>query len=458
MTTIRTTAPQTYIPPSPSDIRAMAREVGVSRYDTSLVQDLCNIQAGGEFTSTIQIEKELTKNITKINRELKKDSDGDYEFRGKWLKSESGNYVSNIDDAQAIVAKQQVKYHKSIQDFIRTLDFSNIPGYTPLERSLGLLKLLSSQEGGSPEDSQDDECGDVLPIFSENNEDRKDPKELANQINEVLENISNMDEHEKILCNITGDGNNIPLDLASDMMNGKDVMLKIKRELDKVCALQTTKHCVMKPDSNGAEVRYRSIQDISEFPKLHPTEFIYPDAYKNYRLVNGIAQIRERCSKIDKKMLLYIICDCSGSMSNERFLKAGGVVMNRLKAVLRGEADLWLAFFHNRLGEEFRASSENISEVKKLMSHIKASNFDQGGTNIARCTKEAILRIEKKRKQDPKLIAPELLVITDGRDNTSSLTVGHLRGVRLNTVIVGGHNQHLINVSRQSGGVGISRI
>lgn len=456
--TIRTAAPKTYIPPSASDIKQMAKEVGVARYNTSLVQDLCNIQAGGDFVPSSQLEKELIKNITRINGELKLASDGDYKFRGEWLRDENGHCVSDLDDAQTIVAKQQVKYHKKIQDFVRTLDFSNVPGHSPLEKSLGLLKILSSQEGGSPEDIEDDECGNALPIFSENNRDKKDPEEMARRINEVLENVSDMDEHEKILCNITGDGSNSPLALAADMLDGKDIMLKIKRDLDKLCALQTTKHCVMRADSNGAEIRYRPMQDISEIARLHPTEFIYPEAYRNYRWMNSVAQVRERCSKIDKKMLLYIICDCSGSMGGDKFLKAGGVVMNRLKAVLRGEADLWLAFFHNRLGEEFKASSENIPEVRKLMSHIKASNFDQGGTSIARCTKEAIARIEKKRKQDPKLVAPELLVITDGDDNTSSLTVGHLHGIRLNTVIVGGHNQHLINVSRQSGGVGISRI
>ena len=453
--TIRTVAPATYIPPTASDIRRMAKQVGIDRYSNSLVEDLCNVQAGGEFVPDSDIERRLAKNIAKVSKGLSKALDGDYRFNDEWLKDEQENFVSDRDKAYTLVAKKQVQYHTGVQQFIKTLDFSNVPGYSPLEKSMGLLKLLGTQEGGCPESGEDDELGNSLPIFSQYSDDRKDPKKTAERINEVLDNLSNLDDHERILCNICAEGKS-PLAMAEDMMDGRDVMLQIKRQLDKVCSLQTNKYSVLKPDPNGNEVRYRSIKHISEFSRLHPSEWMYPEAYRNYRLLNGVSQVRERCSKLEKKKLLYVICDCSGSMSGDRFLKAGGVVMNQLKGVLRGEADMWLAFFHNSLGEEFQASSENIYEVKKLMSKIKASNFDQGGTSIANCTREAIQRIEKKRKRDPKLIKPQLVIITDGDDNTSSLKIGDLGGITLNTVLVGGRNPHLIDVSRASGGCGIT--
>jgi uncharacterized protein with von Willebrand factor type A (vWA) domain len=450
MTTPRTTPPRNYLPPSQSDIQEMARKVGLKAFSQDLVEDLCNIQAGGSYIPEHQIVDKLRRSDY-LDKDLTIHSRGNYIYKGReYLVDSSDNYVKDKSKARELVCLKEVNYHRNIQNFVRSLDISNVPGVSPLEKSLSLVKLLSTQEGGDSSNGQGDE--DSLPIFNQTQE------KLADKINNIFETISNLDYQEKQLLDFTGPlGDKGQLSMAEDMLNGKEVMLQIKRNLDKLVKLRTGKHVKLIPDPNGSEIRYRLINDFSEIDRLNPVELIYNRNYLNYRIISGTSTIRERCSKQEKKMLLYILIDCSSSMhSGNNFLKAGGVLMNRLKAVLEGEAEVVFSFFHSRLGKEYVA--ETVSEARDLMKRIKYENFNEGSTEIALCIKEAIKRINTRAEKNTHLGKRQLMVITDGCDDTTSLKLEHLRGITLNTIIVGGTNDHLLKIARQSGGVAISNI
>jgi len=452
MTTPRTNPPSNYLPPSQREIQEMAQKVGLKAFSKDLVEDLCNIQAGGSYIPEHQIVDNLRRG-NYLDKYLTTNSNGNYRYKEReYLTDSNDNYVKDKTKARELASIKEINYHRNIQNFVRSLDIRNVPGVSPLEKSLSLVKILSTQSGGESSNRQGDE--DSLPIFNQTQE------KLADKINKTFEAISNLDYHEKQLLDFTGPlGDKGQLSMAEDMLNGKEVMLQIKRNLDKLVKLRTGKHVRLTPDPNGSEVRYRPINDFSEIDRLNPGELIYNRNYLNYRIISGTSTIRERCSKQEKKMLLYLLIDCSSSMhSHNRFLKAGGVLMNRLKAVLEGEAEVSFSFFHDELGKEFTASSDSLSEVKNLMSKIKYENFDEGSTAIAYCTKEAIKRMNKKLENNPNLTKPELLVVTDGCDNTTSLKLEHLGRVTLNTIIVGGTNDHLLKIARQSGGVAISNI
>lgn len=451
MTTIRTIPPSNYLPPTARDIKELAEKVKLKTFSNDLVEDLCNIQAGGNYVPESKIAEKL-KNNTNLDKYLTTDAAGYFKYKRTYLKDSNGNYVDDKDQARTLASYKEVKYHSNIQEFTRNLNFDGIPGVSPLEKSLGLVKLLSSQCGG--ESSGDPKYSDNLPIFNQNQQD------LAKKINQTFETVSNLDQHEKELLDFTNpSGEKGALAMAEDMLSGKEVMLKIKRTLDKLVKLRTGKQVKLTPDSNGEEIRYRPIKDFSEVDRLNSEEFIYGKKYLNYRIISGTSTIRERCSRQEKKMLLYILIDCSGSMqSDNAFLKAGGVLMNRLKAVLQGEAEVLFSFFEQELGEEYTASSDSLPDVKNLMNQIKYENFGGGGTAIANCTKEAVERVNKRLANNPNLTRPELLVVTDGCDNTTALKASDLGGITLHTIIVGGHNEHLLKVARQSGGVAISNI
>lgn len=241
------------------------------------------------------------------------------------------------------------------------------------------------------------------------------------------------------------------------MINGKDIILKIKRNLDSMAKFKVSRINKFKTDPDGDEIRYRPIKDISEIDKLHPSEWNYSSRYIMCRMVTGQAPVRERVRRIERKQYLYILCDCSGSMKdNKRFFKAGGVIMNRLQSVIHGDAEVTISFFDDKIRKTLDA--KNAIQAKEMMSQIKKKNFSGGGTAIANCVSDAIKRIQKTIQENPTLTKQELIIITDGCDNTSSLSLDKLAGIRLHTFVVGGENNHLIQLARKNGGVALDSL
>lgn len=439
MTTVRTRN-KNYIQPTQSEMKEMAEKVKLKSYSTSLVEDICNLSDGGEYIENQRMKSLIIENLN--FNDITQDKYDYYFYEKRAIRDEDRNNIKDFQQALDIIVEDKLNYHNNVQDFLRELNIDNLIGDSPLEKAMNLLKLLSTQEGGS---SKGDSM--MLPIFNE-----QKPEELAQKINETMETLESLDDIESELLE---ESKKSSLEIACDMMKGKNIMLKIKRQLDKLAKLKTSKSLKFIPDVDGNEIRYRGMKELSEMDKMNPIEFVYPTKYRNLRMVTGEAQVRERCHREEKKMLLYIICDYSGSMSEDnRFWKAGGVLMNRLKAVIEGDAELFFAFFDDELSSEYKA--ETKEDAVKLMGEIQEQNFSGGSTSIASCVKTAIKRINKKLEKNSSLTKPELILVTDGDDGTTSLKSEHLGDIRLHTFIVGGNNQHIIDLANKSGGVGIT--
>jgi len=96
------------------------------------------------------------------------------------------------------------------------------------------------------------------------------------------------------------------------------------------------------------------------------------------------------------------------------------------------------------------------AEAKKLMSKFGDENFSGGGTNISGCVREAHSRIEKL-VVERNLTRPEIVVVTDGDD---SITVGKddIPATKVHAFVVGGSNNRLLELARETGGVGIDNL
>ena len=186
------------------------------------------------------------------------------------------------------------------------------------------------------------------------------------------------------------------------------------------------------------------MEHLGEVGRIPQSEWALPRPYRMYRHITGQTSVRERCIRIERKQLLYIIIDCSGSMgSGQRIYKAGGILMNRLKAVIAGEAELYVRLFDNTLKEEHHASTPE--EARTLMKYFTGHNFSGGGTNIPGCVKAAHARIEEIIAQGA-TYRPELCIVTD------------IPGTKLHAFMVECQNPHLAGLARRSGGVGIERL
>ena len=92
-----------------------------------------------------------------------------------------------------------------------------------------------------------------------------------------------------------------------------------------------------------------------------------------------------------------------------------------------------------------------------MMKHFTESNFSGGGTDISGCIKAAQSRIDEIMAEGGHY-RPELVIITDGDDDTSSLSLASLPGTKLHAFMVECSNPHLAELARRSGGVGVEQM
>ena len=449
---MRTKPPPYYIQPAPHEIEDAANALDIKKYPSELIADMSNIAAGGEIVPSAKWRHKVARNIGPGP----KDRDGDYHYYD--LNQEVTQLTKDPAEAERHRINLRVREHENTQEFIKNIDFDEVPGMSPLEQSLTIFKMLTQQQN-QPEGNDDE-----IPKSLENDSSEDNTgKSQAGKFNKIFENLRNMSDAERELLQLedhrgSGKGNDPDAhlkqaQLAADMLKGKHIWMEISRKLDKIVKMRTPKSNKVEPDPEGDDIQHRPIQGFHEIHKLPPAEYAYPESIRMYRIATQQTQIRERVMRTDQVQLLYMIVDCSGSMGGDKIHKAGGILMNRLKAVIKEEAVVYARFFDTRLFTEHLADSPETA--KELIKHFNAENFNGGGTDITGCVKESVKRIEELMQEDPLLVRPELVVVTDGEDSVS-LRKSDFGKTRMHSFLVNAYNDELTHIARETGGVGIS--
>ncbi|MBI3952721.1 MAG: hypothetical protein HY336_02070 [Candidatus Doudnabacteria bacterium] len=432
------------------EMRAVAEEVGLKRYSPSLLADLAHVRAGGEILSPSIWRLEVERKVTE---EIRPERDGSYRLP-------NGGATHSFGEAVSAKVEKAVKYHTAVSDFVREVDWSGIPGTTPLEQGANLLKLLAAKKGGAPGSGD----GETLPVFLEEAGDT-----VARELAEVLDEVEDLDKEDRELLEDkddeskssgSGQGGLSAMQIAEDFLSdrGKREMVRISRSLDELSRMKVSRESKFTPDPEGDDVRSRPIRNLGELTRVSkPSWAIYQKSRTLfwYQAVTKQLSVRERGIRSERKQLLYLIIDCSGSMKEgQRVAKACGVLMNRLKAVLRGDAVLYWRLFDTKLREEHFVSTPE--EGKAAMRELAAGNFSGGGTAIDACSRQALARIEEIAREG-KIHRPELVVVSDG-DDTVRLTPEDLGQTRLHAFLAECSNPPLTALAGKSGGVGIDRL
>lgn len=449
--TFRTAPPATYLSPSAEEMREVASKVGLKSYSKDLVADLCNLAAGGNINPPSSYRRLVQQRVEE--RLPAPDPKNGWSLNGRYTQDRQAVVIDGLTKA--------IKYHQNVCDFLQTAELEKFPGNSPLEQAMNLLKLLAKKKGGESGGSAE---GEPLPIFTDNDQSEK----VGEELNQLMDDIDSLSDDERELLDPNqdagagkdngGDDGLQKMKLAEDMLRGKDLMLKISRNLDKLTRMQVRRSKKQEPDPAGEEIRQRPIAHLGELNKITKSSWATRQAspsYFMYQAITGALPIRERVTTIEKKQLLYIIIDCSGSMgSGQRIFKAGGILMNRLKAVIEGEAELFVRLFDTSLKEEHHASSP--SEAKELIRHFTEKNYSGGSTDISGCVRAAKSRIEEIIAQGA-TYRPELVIITDG-DDKISLTTKELTGIKTHAFVVECANKNLTDLAVATGGVGINNL
>jgi len=461
---MRTKPSQRYISPTDTDITSAAKLVGLRRFSPMFVRDIANIASGGEVLPPSAYRETVRKQAEDRvgNPSTSHNASYNYSYRSK-----RGAIIrDDYPDRKAAIDAQfdsDMRYHDKVCDFLRDIDLSEAPGRTPLGQAVSLLRIMSQMEGGTgdPNDS------DTIPVIAD---DITTTRDVSNQLKERIELVQSLDNAEKHLLGMedkkeddeqesphlsTGDLKKIAS--ITNLKPGQDQVLEVARNLETLSQMDVRKRTHLEHDVEGDDIRVREIRGFDELNSLRAEEYALPEDYRLMRIATRATSIRERAKRIDNKQLLYMIVDASGSMDNpKRINKACGIVMNRLKAVVNEDAELYLAFFSRVLYDEH--SAKNPSEARALMEIVEQKHFDGIGTAIAKCARLAAKRIEKMMEEDKSLTRPELAIVTDGEDSCDSMKREDFGKTVVHAFIVDSTNQYLAEFARSTGGSAIDKL
>ena len=402
---------------------------------------------------------------------------------------------------------RQVQYHQNAVKFLEEIDHNLLPGRTPLGKSLGLISMMhkaaqmKSYDGSTRERST--EKDENLQAFDPSKppddkvkkrrkfvrDDRKSTKISASEINDALSGAGKMagmsaaeqqllsatagfkpdavrysdDRDAKKEFKETGDfaiEDLQQVEVARGVLDNAKIWTEISGSLDKLSNMAVRKRKSFTADPEGTEFRTRKMKSMSDLTNISPSEWTLPDDYLEYRIVTSKASIRERGKFVDKQQLLYLMIDSSGSMRHDdNISKACGILFNRLKAVVEGNAQVYFRFFDTHLSDEYSAHDEETA--KEAMRTISKHGFSGGGTHIVESARTCLDRIRDiMESKEHDLAVPELIIVSDGIDNVSELSASEFMsvGTKMHALVLGYENKDLMDIARQTGGVGISNL
>ncbi len=416
-----TAPPEGVAEASDSQIKKVAKRIGLDPFSSDLVRCFDNIIAGGRFVPPSIWRAEAHR------RKL---------------------------DAHTTEA-----HMSGLMRVIKSIDYSKVPGKTSLEKSVAVLKLLGHVDRSA---GVDDGSYDGVSFFSRPTE----VDSAIEKVNRTLQTIGSLDDVERMaMVPANGSASLVHYDELSETVeiaesllssSGLQAMLKVARALDSVPTLGMSGVRSVKPNRHGVETQHRMMRDLNELPLIAKSNwalFFEQSALFWSKVLNREPMVREHIAPETQKQLLYLLIDSSGSMSHyNRASLALAVLVNRLKGVVKGEAELQYRMFDADVFPEFEAKAPE--DAQSTLLRLKKNNFSGGDTRISHAIGRAVESILKRQEQTGG-VRPEIAIVTDGIDHGFNTTLADLKGVRLHAFSVGERNPELSKLAKASGGVAL---
>lgn len=170
------------------------------------------------------------------------------------------------------------------------------------------------------------------------------------------------------------------------------------------------------PDNS---VDVRKMQDTSDLMRLLPSQHAMPSDLFYLKFAKKELLCREFMSKKERRQILYVLLDVSGSMRGTKVMMVASVVLALLRKVIKNGDHYFLRFFDERTSELHEAS--DLKSAQKLAVEVVRNAFSGGGTNIHHALMTALADIKeatKDRKRKAQMKDAQVLLLTDGLDWT----------------------------------------
>lgn len=446
-----------YLPPSDNAIQAAASQANLKLKVPDFVRDVCNIAAGGHFLSAEEINNKIQQEWDSIK--ITKEFSGK---KYKFIRGDNKRAYNNYMDAKTSFFSDKEALSRKIRDTINSMESLDVPGNTPLEQSVNLINMLLKQKYGDNDTSSmnsDDVLSDLLKHDNVNQakQNIQDASNLSQYEQDLLDQIAELKNKNNQEPKETGTGfggkgianNSLTGPTAKSKRVLRNAMhladkqlseiIRISRKMKAFSKLKTAKIQEFTPDVEGNQVRNRVMNNYGELARIKSEQYAQkvsmPKIF-NYRTVTNQYMIRERGKFLEKKQLLYVLVDCSGSMvedGHSRINMAAGILVNRLMAVAKGDATVYWRFF-DTVAHECTFVDDKEKAQQSISKILKQENYDGGGTNFNVALSSAVEHIESLR-ESMQFAKPEIFMVTDG-GCSCELKREDLKGIKLHAGIV----------------------
>ncbi len=234
-----------------------------------------------------------------------------------------------------------------------------------------------------------------------------------------------------------------------DMLTKEQLMLfELGRKF--TLALTEEKKGEFKPtDVMSQDRKVDKIETLSDITKLVSSEHGLPDEVFDKRLEEKSLQKNQDLKRIQKKKLLYLLIDNSGSMGTtiqgNRYgmLSRGALAVvfstSLTKRVRDDGGMVFFRFFGDAPSSLMSArAKDEFDPVMKMMAHM---SFNGGGTDIVKVIRAAVKDIKNAKDEIAK---SEIILISDCEDSFDAAAVrGLLGNLEMNVLDISGNKNRL---------------
>jgi len=359
----------------------------------------------------------------------------------------------------------EASYYDYTLLFLEQIDYSNVLGITPLDKSLNVLmylthltKELNSENKKSNWDSENSVDGKNVTI--------PDEETLANALQEASggmgdetpgsagEQQSDLStEMTKCVRDHLYDlspsvahvyGKNKPADVPINRRILNDI--KVKAYLENTVGLETGKDTKKVKNNDSNEKNTFRMETVNEVTKVRKSQMMMENF--DDKLVRKELNINTKVKPETKKQILYMLLDDSGSMGNiskQTYVRA--VLLNRLEAVVEGNAELKFALYESQRYEF--SDVKSTKDAQNLYKKISVRRPNGGGTYIGHILQETINEIHADTVTG--YHDPEIMIVCDGDDHVDPDQLDY-KDVRINVVLLGTENKGLKKVAEDTDG------
>jgi hypothetical protein len=429
-------------------------------YSPSLALDIANLIEGGEILPTPDIKSQIRKQLSK-QLTLKADASGQY-------RDVKGEKVPSYADAMDSYVDEHFKVQKNTVEFLQELksggDLNKVPGRTPLEKTFTLLRMLDKNDGksSSPMPTGGGGGGEFMPTFSGgNSRGSASARNLHDQL-EFLDKIT--PESKELMSTLENDMYDDGTEEDEDTQNAISIASNVYREilksasmLDRVTAIHTKPTSRLIPDVTGDRIEHRAIRGFEETGKIHAKEFIRPRPVMLSRIIEHQTQVKQIYRQEQSMPIIALLIDDSGSMNeNYKREKALGILHNMLERVMKSETWLLFSFFEKQAHKFYTFEAGDVEAVKKFYRGAVKHKFDTGGTYVGGAAQRALEELDKIYDKYTEIDFSRrdrhLILVNDGQDDASNLTLQMLNGAKLHAFVLDSDNEELRRLAIQSGG------